>query len=92
LIPLLQQGSDIGLHLIVARSTSGAGRAMMNSAMRRMWELGAPALVFSCPKDAGSFLGTLKPRTLPAGRAQFVNRRRTVRLVQTAVAAGTRQD
>jgi S-DNA-T family DNA segregation ATPase FtsK/SpoIIIE len=94
LVPLLPQGADIGLHLIVARSTSGAARAMMSSAMRRMWELGAPALLFSCPKDAGGFLGTLKPRTLPAGRAQFVDRRRNVRLVQTPLhpdAAGREQ-
>ncbi|MFD2420688.1 type VII secretion protein EccCa [Amycolatopsis pigmentata] len=88
LIPLLPQGADIGLHLIIARSTSGAARSMMNSAVRRLWELGAPALLFSCPKDAGVFLGTLKPRTLPTGRAQFVNRRRTVRLVQTPFVAG----
>jgi S-DNA-T family DNA segregation ATPase FtsK/SpoIIIE len=89
LVPLLSQGADIGLHLIVARSTSGASRSMMNSIMRRMWELGAPALMFSCPKDAGQLLGTVKPRTLPVGRAQFVNRRRTVRLVQTPLVPGS---
>ncbi|TDV34593.1 type VII secretion protein EccCa [Actinophytocola oryzae] len=88
LAPLLQQGSDIGLHLVVARSTAGGARAMMNPTLRRMWELGAPALMFSCPKDAGSFLGTLKPRTLPTGRVQFVNRRRAVRLVQTPLVPG----
>ncbi|GAA4827987.1 type VII secretion protein EccCa [Saccharopolyspora rosea] len=83
LLSLLPQGHDIGLHLVVARSTSGAGRAMMDPVMRRLWELGTPALLFSCPKDEGSFLGNLRPRELPPGRAQFVNRRRTVRLVQT---------
>ncbi|MFI7123873.1 type VII secretion protein EccCa [Amycolatopsis sp. NPDC049868] len=88
LVPLLPNGADIGLHLIIARSTSGASRAMMSPALRRMWELGSPALLMSCPKDAGTFLGTLKPRTLPAGRAQFVNRRRTVRLVQTPLIPG----
>ncbi|MTD55403.1 type VII secretion protein EccCa [Amycolatopsis pithecellobii] len=91
LTPLLAQGADIGLHLIMARSTQGASRAMMNSAMRRMWDLGAPALLFSCPKDAGTFLGTLKPRLLPPGRAQFVNRRRNVRLVQTPIVPGAVQ-
>lgn len=89
LIPLLSQGADIGLHVIVARSTSGASRSMMSSILRRMWELGAPALMFSCPKDAGNLLGTVKPRTLPVGRAQFVNRRRTVRLVQTPLVPGS---
>jgi S-DNA-T family DNA segregation ATPase FtsK/SpoIIIE len=83
LASLLPQAADIGFHLIVARSTSGANRAMMDPVIRRMWELGTPALLFSCPKDEGKFLGDLPPKTLPVGRAQFVNRRRTVRQVQT---------
>jgi DNA segregation ATPase FtsK/SpoIIIE, S-DNA-T family len=86
LIPLLAQGADIGLHLIVARSTSGASRSMGNPAIRRLWELGTPAMLLSCPRDEGAFLGNVRPRTLPPGRAQFVNRRRTVRLVQTPLA------
>jgi S-DNA-T family DNA segregation ATPase FtsK/SpoIIIE len=45
--------------------------------------------MLSCPKSEGSFLGNLKPRTLPPpGRAQFVNRRRAVRLVQTPLVEG----
>ncbi|MGW5578506.1 type VII secretion protein EccCa [Micromonospora chokoriensis] len=83
LLPLLPQGADIGLHLIIARSTAGAGRAMTNPLIRRAWELGSPAMLFSCPREEGTFLGTLRPRTLPPGRAQYVNRRRAVRLVQT---------
>jgi S-DNA-T family DNA segregation ATPase FtsK/SpoIIIE len=83
LLPLIAQGADIGLHLIVARSTSGASRSMMNPVMRRMWELGTPAVLFSCPREEGNFLGSVRPRTLPPGRAQFINRRRGVRLVQT---------
>ncbi|MEV0679417.1 type VII secretion protein EccCa [Actinosynnema sp. NPDC050436] len=89
LVPLLPQAADIGLHVIVARSTSGGGRSMMDPAIRRMWELGTPALLLSCPKSEGAFLGNLKPRVLPAGRAQFVNRRRAVRLVQTPLVERT---
>ncbi|UOZ06921.1 type VII secretion protein EccCa [Amycolatopsis sp. WQ 127309] len=83
LLPVLAQGADVGVHIIIARSTAGASRSMSNPAIRRMWELGTPALLLSCPKTEGSFLGNLKPRVLPPGRAQFVNRRRAVRLVQT---------
>ncbi len=83
LLPLLPQAADIGLHVIIARSTSGASRSMMNPAVRRMWELGTPGVLLSCPRDEGSFLGNVRPRTLPAGRAQYINRRRTVQLVQT---------
>ncbi|MFE3785121.1 type VII secretion protein EccCb [Amycolatopsis sp. NPDC059090] len=89
LVPLLPQAADIGVHVIIARSTSGASRSMMNPAIRRMWELGTPALLLSCPKNEGAFLGNLKPRVFPPGRGQFVNRRRAVRLVQTPLTEGT---
>jgi S-DNA-T family DNA segregation ATPase FtsK/SpoIIIE len=88
LVPLLSQGAHIGLHLVVARSTSGAMRSMMDPLVRRMWELGNPALLFSYPKEEGKFIGEAKPRTLPAGRAQLVTRRH-ITLVQTGlVSAG----
>lgn len=88
LIPVLPQAADIGVHIIIARSTASASRSMMSQAVRRMWELGTPALLLSCPKSEGSFLGNLKPRVLPVGRGQFVNRRRAVRLVQTPLVEG----
>ncbi|MGW2683869.1 type VII secretion protein EccCa [Streptomyces sp. NPDC001414] len=89
LVPLLSQGANIGLHLVVARSTSGAMRSVMDPLVRRMWELGNPALLFSYPKEEGKFIGEAKPRTLPAGRAQLVTRRH-IKLVQTGlVSAGT---
>ncbi|MFD8542571.1 type VII secretion protein EccCa [Streptomyces sp. NPDC059649] len=84
LVPLLAQGLHIGMHLVVARSTSGAMRSMMEPVLRRLWELGNPALLFSYPKEEGKFLGEAKPRTLPAGRAQLVTRR-SVKLVQTGL-------
>ncbi|GAA1027975.1 MULTISPECIES: type VII secretion protein EccCa [Amycolatopsis] len=80
--PLLAQGADIGLHLIIARSTSGAMRSMMDPVLRRLWELGAPGVLLSYPKEEGKFLGEAVPRTLLPGRAQFVTRR-SVQLVQT---------
>jgi S-DNA-T family DNA segregation ATPase FtsK/SpoIIIE len=83
LLSLVAQGAHIGLHLIVARSTSGAMRALSDPVVRRMWELGTPGLVFSYPKEEGKFLGEAVPRRLPAGRAQLVTRR-GVRLIHTA--------
>jgi S-DNA-T family DNA segregation ATPase FtsK/SpoIIIE len=61
--------------VILARSTSGAIRSMMDPVLRRLWELGAPALLLSYPKEEGKFLGEARPRTLPPGRAQLVTRR-----------------
>jgi S-DNA-T family DNA segregation ATPase FtsK/SpoIIIE len=91
LMPMLAQGVHIGLHVIVARSTSGAMRAMADSVVRRMWELGTPGLLFSYPKEEGKFLGEAVPRTLPAGRAQLVTRR-GVRLVQTGYVTADTHD
>ncbi|WJK43733.1 type VII secretion protein EccCa [Solwaraspora sp. WMMA2056] len=81
-LPLLAQGVYIGLHLVIARSTSGAIRAMMDPVLRRMWELGTPATLLSYPKEEGKFLGEAAPRRLPPGRAQLVTRR-GVKLIQT---------
>ncbi|WP_051166133.1 type VII secretion protein EccCa [Amycolatopsis orientalis] len=85
LLSLLSQGSYIGFHLVLSRSTSGAMRALSDSVVRRIWELGSPGVVFSYPKEEGKFLGEAAPRQLPAGRAQLVTRR-GVKLVQTAIA------
>ncbi|MGX4655174.1 type VII secretion protein EccCa [Micromonospora sp. SCSIO 07396] len=81
-LPMLAQGVYIGLHVIVARSTSGAMRAMMDPVLRRMWELGTPAALLSYPKEEGKFLGEAAPRRLPPGRAQLATRR-SVKLIQT---------
>jgi S-DNA-T family DNA segregation ATPase FtsK/SpoIIIE len=84
LIPLLAQSAHIGLHLVVARSTSSAMRAMVDPVLRRLWELGGPGLLLSYPREEGKFLGEAKPRSLPPGRAQLVTRR-DVRLIQTGL-------
>jgi S-DNA-T family DNA segregation ATPase FtsK/SpoIIIE len=82
LLPLVAQSVHIGLHLVIARSTSGAMRALGDPVVRRMWELGTPGVLFSYPKEEGKFLGEAPPRTLPPGRAQLVTRR-SVSLIQT---------
>jgi S-DNA-T family DNA segregation ATPase FtsK/SpoIIIE len=84
LMQVLGQSPHIGLHLVIARSTSGAMRAMMDPLLRRLWELGSPAVLLSFPKEEGKFLGEAKPRALPAGRAQLVTRR-NIRLIQTGI-------
>ncbi|MFI9005950.1 type VII secretion protein EccCa [Actinosynnema sp. NPDC053489] len=93
LLPLLAQGVHIGFHLVLARSSANAMRGMMDPVLRRLWELGTPALLFSYPKEEGKFLGEAPPRTLPPGRAQLVTRR-GVKLIQTGYvpAASPRDD
>jgi S-DNA-T family DNA segregation ATPase FtsK/SpoIIIE len=87
LLDLLPQAAEIGLHLVVARSAAGAARGMNDPVLRRLWELGTPGLLLSCGRDEGAFLGDAKPRQLPPGRAQLVDRRSSTVLVQTALAA-----
>ncbi|WP_417847139.1 type VII secretion protein EccCa [Streptomyces viridiviolaceus] len=84
LLPLLAQGGAIGMHMVVSRTSSGAMRAMMDPLLRRLWELGNPALLLSYPKEEGKFIGEARPRTLVPGRAQLVTRR-GISLIQTGL-------
>ncbi|GAB2931232.1 type VII secretion protein EccC [Micromonospora polyrhachis] len=87
LVDLLAHGAEIGLHVIVARSTAGAARGMTDPLLRRLWDLGSSAVLFSCPRDESGFLGQVKPLTLPAGRAQLVRRRADPIQFQTPLVA-----
>ncbi|MFD0630449.1 FtsK/SpoIIIE domain-containing protein [Catenulispora yoronensis] len=84
ILELLPQAAEIGLHLVLARSTAGAARGMGDPVPRRLWELGTPGLLLSCSKDEGQFLGDARPMRLPPGRAQLVSRRNPTMVVQTA--------
>ena len=64
LVDLLPQASDIGLHLVLARSAGGAGRAMFEPVIQRLREMGSTALLMSASKDEGPIFG-VKPQTLP---------------------------
>ncbi|MEW1672691.1 type VII secretion protein EccCb [Streptomyces noursei] len=84
LLEYLPFARDLGLRLILARSTAGAGRALYEPLMQRVTELGAQALLFSGDAAEGPLVGTHRPVQLPPGRARFIGRRREPRLVQTA--------
>ncbi|MFI2259619.1 type VII secretion protein EccCa [Streptomyces tubercidicus] len=84
LLELLSQGSEIGFHLIIARSAGGISRAMTDPLMRRLVEANTNRLLLSCPPSEGVLFGDIKPRTFPPGRAQWISRRRNVQ-VQTAL-------
>ncbi len=86
MVDLLPQARDIGLHLILARSAGGAGRAMFEPVVQRLREMGTPTLLMSASKDEGQLFG-IKPQALPAGRGYLVARRGAPRLVQTALAS-----
>ncbi|KIF79023.1 secretion protein EccC [Streptomyces sp. 150FB] len=84
LFDFLALGHEVGLHLVVARSATGAGRGLGDQLLRRMDEVNTPGLLMSCPPSEGYVFGNIKPRNLPPGRAQHIVRRKAT-LIQTAV-------
>lgn len=84
LADVLPQARDIGLHLIVARRSGGAGRAMFEPILQRMRDLATPGLAMSAPRDEGVLLGTVRSSPMPAGRGVLVSRRSGEQIMQVA--------
>ncbi len=84
LAELLPQARDIGLHLIVARRTGGAGRAMYDPVLQRLRELEMPGLLLSGSRDEGPLIGNTRPGPQPPGRGTLVRRSDGVNVIQTA--------
>ncbi|WP_040454486.1 type VII secretion protein EccC [Kribbella catacumbae] len=82
LVDYLAQGRDIGLHLVVARRSGGAARAIYEPLIARLRDIGTPGLVLSGDKAEGALLGTVKPQPLPPGRGWLVARRGDAQLAQ----------
>jgi S-DNA-T family DNA segregation ATPase FtsK/SpoIIIE len=85
LTPLLEYlpfARDVGLRVILARSSGGASRALYEPVMQRMKELGAQGVVLSGDRSEGALLGNVTPSQLPPGRGVFVSRRHPSELVQ----------
>ncbi|MFD7297930.1 type VII secretion protein EccCa [Streptomyces sp. NPDC059897] len=84
LLEYLPFARDLGLRIIIARSSSGAARSSFEPVMQRMKELGATGLVLSGDPAEGQIFGPLKPQKLPPGRGMLVTRKGGAQLVQTA--------
>ncbi|MFF1530591.1 type VII secretion protein EccCa [Cellulomonas sp. NPDC058312] len=84
LVPLLAQAGDVGLHLVLARRSGGAGRAMYEPVLQALRDLAAPGLVLSGSPDEGALIGGAKPVPGVAGRAQLVTRDHGRQVVQLA--------
>jgi DNA segregation ATPase FtsK/SpoIIIE, S-DNA-T family len=82
ILDFLPQGRDIGLHVVLARRTGGASRALFEAFISRLRDIGSPGLLMAGDKDEGPLLGGMKPELLPPGRAWLVGRRHAPRLVQ----------
>ncbi|MGP4057326.1 type VII secretion protein EccCb [Mycobacterium sp. 4D054] len=84
LADFLPHAKDLGLHVIVARRSGGAARAMFDPVLARMRDMGCAGVMMSASPDEGVLLGATRPTPLPPGRATLSVRGRPDELVQTA--------
>jgi len=84
LVDLLPHARDIGLHVIVARRSGGAGRGMYDPLLQKLRELDAPGLIMSGNREEGPLIGNIVGSPQPTGRGILVRRSDGVNLVQTA--------
>jgi len=84
LLPLVAQAKDVGLHLVVARRTGGAGRGVLEQLLLRLRELGSPGLLLSGDPQEGPLLGSHRAGPQPPGRGLLVRRREKASLIQVA--------
>jgi ESX secretion system protein EccC len=83
LLDYLPFARDVGLRVIIARSSGGASRSLYEPVMQRLRELGAQGIVLSGDRTEGTLLGNITPSQLPPGRGYFHTRRRGGQLIQT---------
>lgn len=82
--PLMAQARDVGLHIVVARRSGGASRALYEPVLQSMRDLAQPGLLLSGNPEEGPLIGKLKPQPAPAGRGHLVTRDRGTEIVQIA--------
>ncbi|GAS97257.1 cell division protein FtsK/SpoIIIE [Mycolicibacterium canariasense] len=69
LLEYLPHAGDLGLHVIVARRSGGAARALFDPLLAGLRELGGAGLMMSAGPEEGVLLGSARPVRLPPGRA-----------------------
>lgn len=82
LADFLPHAKDLGLHVVVARRSGGAARAMFDPVLARLREMGSSGLLMSASPEEGMLLGATRPGPLPPGRGVLSVRGRTDELVQ----------
>ncbi|MBO0854240.1 MAG: type VII secretion protein EccCb, partial [Nocardia sp.] len=87
LVDYLAHAKDIGLHLIVARRSGGASRAMFDPVISRMKDVGVTGVLMSGDRDEGYLLGNIRLSEMPPGRGHLVSRT-GAELVQVAWTPG----
>jgi S-DNA-T family DNA segregation ATPase FtsK/SpoIIIE len=84
LVDFLPHAKDLGSHVIVARRSGGAARAMFDPVLARLRDLDCMGLMMSASPEEGVLLGSARPTKLPPGRGTLVTRSQPEQLVQVA--------
>ena len=87
LLPLIAQGAEIGMHVIVVHAAGGFGRASGDPFIRSLVDLNTPSIMLSTPPSEGMLFGSVRARRMQPGRALWISRRDPVE-VQLAIAEG----
>ncbi|GAB2979288.1 type VII secretion protein EccCa [Nocardioides montaniterrae] len=82
--PLLAQAHDVGLHLVVARRSGGASRALYEPVIQSLRDLAQPGILLSGNRDEGPLIGGLRPSLAQPGRGRLVTRDRGTEALQLA--------
>ncbi|MEW2481494.1 type VII secretion protein EccCb [Mycobacterium sp. NPDC049093] len=88
LLSYLPHARDLGLHLLLARRSGGAARAMFDPVLSAVKDLGCMGLMMSAGPDDGVLLGSVRPIRLPPGRGTLITRAAPDQLVQIALPRG----
>ncbi|MDO3395295.1 type VII secretion protein EccCa [Nocardioides sp. SOB44] len=84
LAPLMAQAHDVGLHVVLARRSGGASRALYEPVVQSLRDLAMPGLLLSGSPDEGPLIGNLRPAPAVPGRGRLLTRDRGTEVVQTA--------
>ncbi|NKY50404.1 type VII secretion protein EccCa [Nocardia vermiculata] len=84
LLEFIPQARDIGMHLVVARRSGGASRALYDKVLGMMKDLSVDTLLMSAPKDEGKLIGDVRSTKLSPGRGTLVSRSRDNEMVQVS--------
>ncbi len=84
LAEMMPHARDVGLHLLVARRSGGAARAMFEPLLAGLRDAGCPTLLMSGNPDDGLTIGAVRQSPMPPGRGTLITRRSGPQLVQIA--------
>ncbi len=84
IVEYLPHARDLGLHLVVARRSGGAARAMFEPLLAGLRDFGCMTLMMSGCADEGARFASGRPLRLPPGRGVLISRAGDEQLVQVA--------